>query len=78
MEFTDKSKISYEPLLADEERDADDGMLEMRRVSTGKTRTRWLQYGVFAILFTAYSIVLLKVPGLGRTSYLDPFVTYSE
>lgn len=78
MESTDKSKILYEPLLADNERDVDDEMPEMRRVSPGTKRNRWLKYGAFAILFVVYSIVLLKVPAFGRTSCLDPFMTYSK
>lgn len=80
MESADKFSTSHAPLLAESERDSEDGLPIMFHEKTygKKQRTRWWQHWVFlSSLLIVYSIALLKLPGLWSSPSLDPFLTYT-
>lgn len=80
MESTRSTTPSYEPLLAEDEKDIYEGLPTiLSKTSYGKERrSRWWEHRGFALLLlVVYSLVLLKLPSLWSSQRLDPFLTYS-
>lgn len=80
MESTRSTTPSYEPLLAEDEKDIYEGLPTiLSKNSYGKERrSRWWEHRGFALLLlVVYSLVLLKLPSLWSSQRLDPFLTYS-
>lgn len=80
MESIRSSTPSYEPLLAEDEKDNYEGLPTiLSKIPYGKKRpSRWWEHRGFALLLlVVYSLVLLELPSLWSSQRLDPFLTYS-
>ncbi|KAK0724133.1 hypothetical protein B0H67DRAFT_549984 [Lasiosphaeris hirsuta] len=74
MESSNRSGITYEPLLTESEKDSEDEMPAYGK----KQRSQWWRHWAFSLLLLiAYSLALLELPHLWTRPSLDPFLTYT-